>query len=158
MKNKNILVTGGLGFIGSHFVELLHEKCSNCKITIIDNYTYCVSQKTEDYLWDMYTKSKRNSLHILYQSISDFKLVEDYDYIINFAAESHVDNSIKNGDPFIESNVVGVYHLLNQLKGTLTKQLLIIGGTMVAFSLGFKTILNGIGALATSALRLGKAS
>ena len=116
MKNKNILVTGGLGFIGSHFVELLHEKCSNCKITITDNYTYCVSQKTEDYLWDMYTKSKRNSLHILYQSISDFKLVEDYDYIINFAAESHVDNSIKNGDPFIESNVVGVYHLLNQLK------------------------------------------
>ena len=57
MKNKNILVTGGLGFIGSHFVELLHDKCENCKITIIDSYAYCVSKKTEDYLWGMYKKS-----------------------------------------------------------------------------------------------------
>ena len=39
-----------------------------------------------------------------------------YDYVINFAAESHVDNSIENGDPFIQSNVVGVYNLLNQLR------------------------------------------
>ena len=47
----------------------------------------------------------------------------------------------------INANADGNIDLLNQLKGTLTKQLLIIGGTMVAFSLGFKTILNGIGAV-----------
>ena len=53
MKNKHILVTGGLGFIGSHFVELLHEKCTNCKITIVDSYNYSVSEKTENLLWDL---------------------------------------------------------------------------------------------------------
>ena len=56
----------------------------------------------------------------------------------------------------INANADGNIDLLNELKGTLTKQLLIIGGTMVAFNLGFKTILNGIGALAQSALRLGR--
>jgi len=114
MKDKSILVTGGLGFIGSHFVELLDKKCKNCKITIIDSYAYCVSEKTEDYLWDMYRKSS-NKLDIIYVSISDFKLDKEYDYIVNFAAESHVDNSIKAGDIFIDSNYVGVYELLKQL-------------------------------------------
>ena len=114
MKNKNILVTGGLGFIGSHFVELLHRECENCEITIIDSYAYCVSEKTEDYLWDMYKKSS-NKLDIIYVSISDFKLDKEYDYIVNFAAESHVDNSIKAGDVFIDSNYIGVYELLKQL-------------------------------------------
>jgi dTDP-glucose 4,6-dehydratase len=114
MKNKNILVTGGLGFIGSHFIELLDKNCKNCKITIIDSYAYCVSKKTEDLLWDMYKKSS-NELDIIYESISDFKLDKQYDYIVNFAAESHVDNSIKAGDIFIDSNYVGVYELLKQL-------------------------------------------
>ena len=117
MKDKNILVTGGLGFIGSHFVELLYNKCTNCKITIVDNYSYCVSRKTEDYLYNLYyhTAGHNNKLYIVYKTISDFKLEKEYDYIVNFAAESHVDNSISNGDVFIDSNYVGVYELLKQL-------------------------------------------
>jgi len=115
MKNKHILVTGGLGFIGSHFIELLHEKCTNCKITIVDSYNYSVSEKTENLIWDLFL-DKKNKLEIVYKPIHKFNKVGVYDYIVNFAAESHVDNSIKNGDPFIESNVVGVYHLLNQLR------------------------------------------
>ena len=115
MKNKHILVTGGLGFIGSHFVELLHEQCTNCKITIVDSYNYSVSEKTENLIWDLFL-DKKNKLEIVYKPIHKFDKVGVYDYIVNFAAESHVDNSIENGDPFIESNVVGVYHLLNQLR------------------------------------------
>ena len=115
MKNKHILVTGGLGFIGSHFVELLHKKCTNCKITIVDSYNYSVSEKTENLLWDLYL-DKKNKLEIEYKSIHEYNNVGVYDYVINFAAESHVDNSIEDGDPFIQSNVVGVYHLLSQLR------------------------------------------
>jgi len=114
MKNKNILVTGGLGFIGSHFVELLHQKCTDCKVTIVDNYNYSVAKKTENLIWDLFQDNK-NKLEIIFKPIHKYNEVDEHDYIINFAAESHVDNSIKNGDPFIESNVVGVYHLLNQL-------------------------------------------
>jgi len=120
MKDKNILVTGGLGFIGSHFIELLYNKCTNCKITIVDSYSYCVSRKTEDYLYDLYyhTPGHSNKLNIVYETISDFKLDKEYDYIVNFAAESHVDNSITDGDVFIDSNYVGVYELLKQLPDT----------------------------------------
>ncbi len=115
MKNKHILVTGGLGFIGSHFVELLHKECDNCKITIVDSYNYSVSERTENLLWDLFL-DKKNKLEIEFKPIHEFNKVAVYDYVINFAAESHVDNSIENGDPFIESNIVGAYHLLNQLR------------------------------------------
>ena len=51
MENKSILVTGGLGFIGSHFVELLYKKCKNCFIDIVDKKDYCVSRQTEDLIF-----------------------------------------------------------------------------------------------------------
>jgi len=136
MKNKNILVTGGLGFIGSHFIELLYKECENCEITIIDSYAYCVSEKTEDYLWDMY-KGSSNKLDIIYVSISDFKLDKEYDYIVNFAAESHVDNSITAGDVFIDSNYVGVYELLKQLSDST--RFLQVGTDEVYGSLDFNS-------------------
>ena len=78
MKNKHILVTGGLGFIGSHYVELLHERCSNCKITIVDSYNYSVSEKTENLLWDLYL-DKKNKLEIVYKSIHEYNDVGVYD-------------------------------------------------------------------------------
>jgi dTDP-glucose 4,6-dehydratase len=57
-----------------------------------------------------------NNLNIIYDDINNFTDAGSYDYIINFAAESHVDNSIKDGTPFITSNYTGVYNLLTQLK------------------------------------------
>ena len=80
MKNKHILVTGGLGFIGSHFVELLHEQCTNCKITIVDSYNYSVSEKTENLIWDLFL-DKKNKLEIVYKPIQKFDKVGVYDYL-----------------------------------------------------------------------------
>ena len=103
MKNKNILVTGGLGFIGSHFVELLHQKCTDCKVTIVDNYNYSVAKKTENLIWDLFQDNK-NKLEIIFKPIHKYNEVAEHDYIINFAAESHVDNSIKTPVPFVKNS------------------------------------------------------
>ena len=117
LENKKILVTGGLGFIGSHFVELLLDKCSDCIIDIIDIKDYCVSNKTEDLLIDK-AGNTTNHLDIVQDSIVDCELSESYDYIVNFAAQSHVDRSIEDGNDFVMTNVVGTHNLLNQFNGT----------------------------------------
>jgi dTDP-glucose 4,6-dehydratase len=96
-----IVVTGGCGFIGSSFVDL----CKNLQheVLVVDKMTYA---SNEDWL-PMDTE-------LIVSDICD--LTEDdlgeYDYLINFAAESHVDNSIKDGKPFVKSNIEGTYNLL----------------------------------------------
>ena len=134
IENKKILVTGGLGFIGSHFTELLLDKCNDCIIDIIDIKDYCVSNKTEDLLIDK-AEDSTNHLDIIQDSIVDCELREKYDYIINFAAQSHVDRSIEDGNDFVMTNVVGTHNLLNQFNGTRFVQ---IGTDEVYGSLSYK--------------------
>ncbi|NDB55118.1 NAD-dependent epimerase/dehydratase family protein [archaeon] len=114
MENKSILVTGGLGFIGSHFVELLYKRCNNCIIDIVDIKDYCVSKRTEDLLFDEGRESG-NDVSIIYHDIETWTLDTEYDYIVNFAAQSHVDRSISSGDEFVKTNVNGMYNLLKQV-------------------------------------------
>ena len=114
MHDKKILVTGGLGFIGSHFVELLYKKCEHCVIDIVDIKDYCVSKQTEDLLFEK-GKESTNDVTILYQNINKYRIVKDYDYVVNFAAQSHVDRSISSGDEFVKTNVDGIYNLLKQI-------------------------------------------
>ena len=96
-----IVVTGGLGFIGSSFVDLCVSK--GLEVLVVDKMTYA---SNEDWL-PMDTQ-------LLISDICD--LTEDdlgeYDYLVNFAAESHVDNSIKDGKPFVKTNIEGTYNLL----------------------------------------------
>ena len=100
---KKIIITGGAGFIGSRFAKLCLEKGHNIKI--IDKMTYASNMNR----LPAYTTVKMLDICDINQ-----RDIEGFDYIVNFAAETHVDNSIKDGKPFIRSNVEGVFNLLEQ--------------------------------------------
>ena len=101
----NILITGGLGFIGSRFAKLCIEKGHNIKI--VDKMTYAANINRINPNIGYYRKD------ICDITVND---IIGCNYIVNFAAETHVDNSIKDGKPFIRSNVEGVFNLLEQAR------------------------------------------
>ena len=108
-----LLVTGGLGFIGSNFILHTLEKYPDFKITNIDaglpgsNVKNLARLKNKKY---SYVKG-----NIINKKIVD-NLVSRTDVVINFAAESHVDRSISDPRPFIDSNIVGMYSILEAIK------------------------------------------
>lgn len=100
---KKVLVTGGLGFIGSCFVEMLLKK--GYHVTNVDKMTYAIREDTD---FDKYP-----NYQFIKKDICDLKTLPDgIRWIVNFAAESHVENSINDTAPFFRSNVEGVYNLL----------------------------------------------
>ena len=113
---KTYLVTGGAGFIGSNFVIYMINKYPEVKIINLDALTYAGNLENLKSL-------EGNSNHIFVQGdIGDKELVSkiftDYqiDYVVNFAAESHVDRSIKEPEIFAKTNVLGTVNLLNCAK------------------------------------------
>jgi len=98
------IITGGAGFIGSSFanycLELGHE------VLVVDKLTYAGSLNN--------LNSTTGKLEILISDICEVngEMLGKYDYLVNFAAESHVDNSIKDGRPFVRSNIEGTFNLL----------------------------------------------
>ena len=109
-----ILVTGGAGFIGSNFVRYMVNKYSEYEIINLDALTYCGNLEN---LTDIEDKDNYSFVKgdIRDKSVVD-PLVEECDYVINFAAESHVDRSIEDPEIFIKSNVLGTQILLNAAK------------------------------------------
>lgn len=109
---RNILVTGGAGFIGANFIHVLLAQDNIVRIINLDALTYAGSL---DNLKNLPDESSHQFIH---GSICDAELVKkilhenDIDTIVHFAAESHVDNSIANPAAFIETNVLGTFHLL----------------------------------------------
>jgi len=109
-----LLVTGGAGFIGSCFVRHILNKYPDYKVINIDALTYCGNLEN---LKDIESNPNYTFVH---GNICDNKLVMELasqvDCIVNFAAESHVDNSIKHPEIFIETNVQGTLTLLQAAK------------------------------------------
>jgi len=110
---KNILVTGCAGFIGSNFVPYFLDKYPECTVVNLDLLTYAGNM-------DNLKEVANNPRHIFVQGdICDRRLVgeifDKYDIkgVIHFAAESHVDNSIKNPGVFVQTNVVGTHTLVD---------------------------------------------
>lgn len=96
-----IVVTGGCGFIGSSFVHLCIKR--GHEVLVVDKLTYAGN-----------INNIPQSTKILKKDICDVTEsdIGEYDYLVNFAAESHVDRSIKDGKPFIKSNINGTFNLL----------------------------------------------
>ena len=110
---KKIIVTGGLGFIGSNLIDLLLKK--NFYVINIDKATY----SSNLYNVKEFKNSKRYryiKLDIKDKKINNIFLSYKPIGIFNLAAETHVDRSIDNPDSFIQSNIVGVYNLLESFK------------------------------------------
>lgn len=107
------LVCGGYGFIGSAFIRNHLENNPNDEIINIDNMSLGSNKANLDMLKNANYRHEKGD-------ISNLKLVEklskDVDVIINFAAETHVDRSISNPKPFIETNILGTYSLLEASK------------------------------------------
>lgn len=102
-----IIVTGGRGFIGSHFVEKCLEK--NWNVLDIDKMGYASHKKLP---WD-----ENINYSLIKQDISEIQHLPSCDIVVNFAAESHVDNSIKSTNEFVKSNILGVHNLLELIRG-----------------------------------------
>lgn len=107
-----ILVTGGLGFIGSNFIKYMLKNYNNCYITNIDNITYAANPKNlNDSANDKRYTFVRGD--ICNRDLIDKVLQKGVDYICNFAAESHVDRSIDSPSIFVNTNIVGTSVLLD---------------------------------------------
>ncbi|WP_058953385.1 dTDP-glucose 4,6-dehydratase [Clostridium tyrobutyricum] len=113
---KIYLVTGGAGFIGSNFVHYMINKYNDIKIINYDKLTYAGN------LENLKSIADNSNYTFIQGDICDKSKLEelfqeyDIDYVVNFAAESHVDRSIKNPEIFVQTNVLGTVTLLNTVK------------------------------------------
>ena len=108
-KPRNIIVTGGCGFIGANFVRYVAHSHPDVHITVLDKLTYAGNPQNIAGL-------PQSQVELVQGDICDAALLErivpGHDSIVHFAAESHNDNSIANPEPFITTNVEGTFHLL----------------------------------------------
>jgi dTDP-glucose 4,6-dehydratase len=104
-----LLITGGAGFIGSNFVHHVYHQRPEWNITVLDALTYAGNEANLKGL-------DENRFKLVVGNICDEKLVDELfaeaDAVVHFAAESHNDNSLHNPRPFLDTNIVGTYTLL----------------------------------------------
>lgn len=134
MNNKTLLVTGGAGFIGSNFIHYLFKNYPDVKIINLDLLTYAGNPENLKNIAD------NPSYTFVKGDIADAKVVNEIvpkvDYIVNFAAESHVDRSIEDPSVFIRTNVMGTQVLLDAARKYGVERYLQISTDEVYGSLG----------------------
>lgn len=113
-------VTGGAGFIGSNYVEHLFENVQGLTgLTIFDKFTYAANPRN----YEKYLSDPR--LHVIKGDICNFSLLvesmKNHDFVIHFAAESHVDRSIDDAAVFVLTNVLGTFNVLEASRKTKIK-------------------------------------
>ena len=112
-RSKNLLITGGAGFIGSNYINYILSKYKNINVFNLDKLTYAGD------LNNIIKFNDKKNYFFIEGDICDFSLLKKIfnsykiDGVVNFAAESHVDNSIKNPQVFIKTNINGVFNLLS---------------------------------------------
>lgn len=116
-RKRTILVTGGCGFIGSNFIHMmLDSPLSDIKIVNVDLLTYAGNPRNvEKFIGNKNYKFYRGNICDT-EFIKNICKDNDVEGIINFAAESHVDRSIHDSKPFIDTNITGTVSLLNVTK------------------------------------------
>jgi dTDP-glucose 4,6-dehydratase len=112
LKAMKLLVTGGAGFIGANFVHYTVANYPNHEITVLDALTYAGNEANLATIADKIEFIKGN--------ITDAKLVEElvaeHDIVVHFAAESHNDNSLNDPSPFIQTNLIGTFTILEAVR------------------------------------------
>lgn len=107
-----ILVTGGAGFIGSNFVEHLVRE-TEASVTVLDKLTYAANREAIDAL-------PQGRVRLVVGDVADADtvdpLVAEHDAVVHFAAESHNDNSLNDPSPFVHTNLIGTFTLLEAVR------------------------------------------
>lgn len=106
---KNIIVTGGAGFIGSNFVHyVVNNHPTSIHITVLDKLTYAGNKSQ--------LACQLTRVELVVGDIADAELVDrlvkETDAVVHYAAESHNDNSLKRSFPFVQTNIIGTYTLI----------------------------------------------
>lgn len=113
---KNILVTGAAGFIGANFVEYFVNKYPEYKVVVVDKLTYAGNMNNLKKVEEKITFIKEDICN--FNAMIEIFKKHDINGVIHFAAESHVDNSIKTPFVFTQTNVIGTHTLLEVAKRT----------------------------------------
>ena len=123
MQYKNILITGGAGFIGSHLVNLMVDKYPQTRIINLDSITYAadisrvnVSRDKANYVFIKDDIRNENRVNEIFAEYS-------IDGVMHLAAESHVDNSIYGPKIFMETNIIGTHNLLSSARKLWQKEI-----------------------------------
>jgi len=139
MAQKKILVTGGAGFIGGNFVQYMVNKYPNYDIYNLDLLTYAgdlskhqAIEGKENYYFLKADITDRKTIFSLFENMK-------FDYAVHFAAESHVDRSIRNPGIFVQTNVVGTQVLLDAAKQNGIKKFIHISTDEVYGELDFNS-------------------